>query len=205
MLLPKNERGFSFPVIRTDHAFITAFWWAVYNFFYRAELDGSGGLAESPASHERSISNGEAAAGDETGWPKPRQMEEAASCHVVADPYLLSRCLTRAFHYFCAVGQYYFVCLWFRKHIPVSFGHYYGHRVTRMNTVPDFLWLVTATKLILVSVLKICPEYPECIESDSRCDKGHVMDLLSGPAAGCLAMQPEVVPGIFRQLDRILH
>lgn len=84
MLLPKNERGFSFPIIRTDHAFITVFWWAMYKFFYQAELDDSVGLAKSPASHESSISNGEAAVGNETGWPRSRQMEEAASCHVVA-------------------------------------------------------------------------------------------------------------------------
>lgn len=91
MLLPESEQGFSFPDIRTDRAFITVFWWATYKSFCRAERDESAGLAEGPASRERSVSNGEAAAGDETGWPKTRQTEEAASCHIVADPYLVSK------------------------------------------------------------------------------------------------------------------
>lgn len=76
MLLPKNEQGFSFPIIRTDHAFVTVFWWAMYKLFDRAELDDSVGLAKSPASQERSVSNGEAAGGDETGWPNPGKQKQ---------------------------------------------------------------------------------------------------------------------------------
>lgn len=47
---------------------------------------------------------------------------------------------------------------------------------------------MTARKLMLVSVLKLCPE---CVDSDGRCYKGQVADLLSGAAAGGLAMNPQ--------------
>lgn len=58
---------------------------------------------------------------------------------------------------------------------------------------------MTARKLMLISVLKICPEW---LESDGRCDKGHVAGLPSRSVAGGLAMkfqEPEVV------LDPVLH
>ena len=48
-------------------------------------------------------------------------------------------------------------------------------------------------------MLKICLEYPECIENDGRCDKGHVTVLLSGAVAGGLAEEPEMV------LDPVPH
>lgn len=48
-------------------------------------------------------------------------------------------------------------------------------------------------------MLKICPQYSECAQSDGGCDKGRVTDLLHGAVAGGLAMSPEVV------LDLVLH